>query len=97
MKHSGFVILRPFFYFPHFYSLGTYSKSRSFISFEIVTAWKVSVFGVVLVRIFSYLVWIRANADHNNSGYKHFLLSGPYSSRQMIFPLVFLFTKCMLV
>ena len=47
------------------------------------TAWKVSVFGVILVRIFPHLDWIwrdtevrmRENADQNNSEYEHFLRS----------------------
>ena len=49
------------------------------------TAWKVSVFGVILVRIFLYSGWIRGispysvrmkeNADQNNSEYGHFLRS----------------------
>ena len=52
-------------------------------------AWKVSVFGVILVHIFShsdwirrdtleispYLVRMRENTDQNNSYYKHFLRS----------------------
>ena len=51
-----------------------------------ITAWKVSVLGVIPVRIFSYLDWIfrispysvrmRENADQNNSEYEHFLRSG---------------------
>ena len=49
------------------------------------TPWKVSVFGVILVRIFPhsdwvrrdnlYLVRMRGNADQNNSKYEHFLRS----------------------
>ena len=39
-------------------------------------AWKVSLFGVILVRIFPHSQWIRENADQNNSEYKHFLRSG---------------------
>ena len=52
------------------------------------TAWKVSVLGVILIRIFphsdwireilrisSYSVWMRESADQNNSGYGHFLRS----------------------
>ena len=39
------------------------------------TAWKVSVFGVILVRISPYSVWMRENTDHNNSKYGHFLRS----------------------
>ena len=34
---------------------------------QMFTAWKVSVFEVILVRIFSHLDWIRENADQNNS------------------------------
>ena len=37
------------------------------------TVWKVSVFGVILVRIFPYSVRMRENPDHNNSEYGHFL------------------------
>ena len=56
-----------------------------------ITAWKVSVFGVILVRIFSHSDWIRRDtpylsvfpcsvqmrekADQNNSKYGHFLRS----------------------
>ena len=36
------------------------------------TAQKVSVFGVVVVRIFSYSVLMRENTDQSNSGYGHF-------------------------
>ena len=48
-------------------------------------AWKVSVFAVILVRIFPligqsrispYSVRMRENADQNNSDYGHFLQSG---------------------
>ena len=38
-------------------------------------AWKVSVFGVILVSIFPYSVRMRENADHDNSEYGHFLRS----------------------
>ena len=45
----------------------------------IITAWKVSVFGVILVRIFPhismYSVRMRENVDQNNSKYGHFLRS----------------------
>ena len=34
-----------------------------------------SVFGVILVRIFLYSVRMRENADQNNPEYGHFLLS----------------------
>ena len=56
--------------------------------FFIFTAWKVSIFGVILVRIFSHLdlygdilrIWLysvrmRENTDQNNSDYGHFLSS----------------------
>ena len=36
------------------------------------TAWEVSVFGVILVRIFPHSDWARENADQNNSEYEHF-------------------------
>ena len=55
----------------------------------LLTSWKVSVFGVILVRffrirtkygeiprIFLYLVRMRENADQNNSEYGHFIRSG---------------------
>ena len=55
-----------------------YSES----SVEINTAWKVSVFGVILVRIFPHLLRISPysvrmweNTDQNNSKYGHFLRS----------------------
>ena len=38
----------------------------------ILTAWKVSVLGAILVRIFSYSVRMRENTDQNNSEYGHF-------------------------
>ena len=57
-----------------------------------VTAWKVFIFGVILVGIFPhateyvemllispYSVWISENADQNNSEYKHFLHSELYA------------------
>ena len=57
-----------------------------FTSSKTITAWKVSVFGVILVRIFPhsdwigrdtsispYLVRMRGNTDQNNSEYRHFL------------------------
>ena len=40
------------------------------------TAWKVSVFGVILHNIFLRSDWMRENADQNNSEYGHFLRSG---------------------
>ena len=55
------------------------------MDFETFTAWKVSVFGVILVPIFPHLDWgrrdtpylvgMRENADQNNSKYGHFLRS----------------------
>ena len=55
---------------------------------KLFTAWKVSVFGVILVRIFSHLDWIRRdteylyylvqireNAGPNNIEHGHFLRS----------------------
>ena len=41
-------------------------------------AYKVSVFGVILVIIFPYLVRMRENMDQNNSEYGHFLRSGQF-------------------
>ena len=38
----------------------------------ILTAWKVSVFGAILVRIFPYSVQMWENTDQNNSEYAHF-------------------------
>ena len=38
--------------------------------------WKVSVFGVFLVRIFPNLDWIPENRDQKNSEYEHFSRSG---------------------
>ena len=40
------------------------------------SAWKVSVFGVILVRIFPYSVQMWENTDQNNSEYGLFLRSG---------------------
>ena len=51
----------------------------------IYTAWNVSVFGVILVRIFPYSVRMRENADQNNSEYGNLLRSAIYS--------IFLFLK----
>ena len=49
---------------------------------EIITAWKVSIFGVILVHVFPYTlrispysVRIRENTDQKNSEYGHFLRS----------------------
>ena len=36
------------------------------------TAWKMFIFGVVLVHIFPYSVWMRQNTDQKNSEYGHF-------------------------
>ena len=51
----------------------------------IYTAWNVSVFGVILVRIFPYSVRMRENADQNNSEYGNLLRSAIYN--------IFLFLK----
>ena len=40
------------------------------------TAWKKSVFGVILIRIFPYSVRMRENTDQNNYEYGHFSRSG---------------------
>ena len=49
---------------------------RSLILYEkIYTAWKVSLFGVILIRISPLSDWIREHADQNNSKYGHFLRS----------------------
>ena len=45
------------------------------------TAWKVSVFGVFVVRIFPHsywIVWMRENTDQKNSEYWHFSLRVSY-------------------
>ena len=39
------------------------------------TAWKVPVFGVILVRIFPHSDWMQKNMDQKNSEYGHFLRS----------------------
>ena len=44
----------------------------------IKAAWKVSVFGVILVHIFRYSVQMRGNPEQKNSEYKHFLRSEEY-------------------
>ena len=36
------------------------------------TAWKVSKYGIILVRIFLYSDWIQENKDQNNSVFGHF-------------------------
>ena len=89
---------------PILYLLKT-PKNQSFWSFQrtwnvnigqkwvnamIYTAWKVSVFGVLLVHIFLHSDWIRGdteysvqmreNADQNNSEYKLFLRSDRYTN-----------------
>ena len=48
--------------------------------FKVSTAWKVPVFGAILVRIFPHSDWIRMreNADQNNSEYQHFLRSDSF-------------------
>ena len=56
--------------------------------FKVSTAWKVSEFGVILVRIFPHLGWIRnissysvqmrENVDQRNSADVHFLRTGVY-------------------
>ena len=51
----------------------------------IYTAWNVSVFGVILVRIFPYSVRMRENVDQNNSEYGNLLRSTIYN--------IFLFLK----
>ena len=51
----------------------------------IYTAWNVSVFGVILVRIFLYSVRMREIADQNNSEYGNLLRSAIYN--------IFLFLK----
>ena len=43
------------------------------------TVWKVSVFGVFLVRIFPYSVRMLENTDQRNSEYEHFSRSGMFS------------------
>ena len=43
------------------------------------TAYKVSVFGVILVCIFPHSDWIRRDTDQNNSEYGHFLRSVIYN------------------
>ena len=42
------------------------------------TTWKVSLFGVIVVRISPYSVRMRENTDQNNSAYGHFLRSDNY-------------------
>ena len=44
-----------------------------FCSFPLkITAWKVSIFEVILVRIFPHSVWMWENTDQKNSEYGHF-------------------------
>ena len=56
---------------------GTQNSLKKCQSTETYTAWKVSVFGVILMRILahSYSVRMRENADQYNSEYGHFLCS----------------------
>ena len=51
----------------------TFSLGSLLLLFKI-EKWKVSVFGVILVRIFPHLDWIRENADQNNFDYGHFFI-----------------------
>ena len=65
--------------------LSIYETKSECTIIEENTSWKVSIFGVILVRIFPRLDWIwrdtkysvrmRKNADQNNSEYGHFLCS----------------------
>ena len=65
--------------------LEAWKKNPIGMDFEMFTAWKVSVFGVILVPIFPHLDWrrrdtpylvgMRENTDQNNSKYEHFLCS----------------------
>ena len=41
-------------------------------NFETYTAWKVSKYGIFLVRIFPYFGWILENTDQKNSVFGHF-------------------------
>ena len=50
------------------------------VELELAIAWKVSIFGVILVRISLYSVRIPENADQNNSEYGHFLRSEQHNS-----------------
>ena len=45
-----------------------------------------SVFGVILVRIFPYSAWMRENTGRNNSEYGHFLRS--VMSKYLLFRLL---------
>ena len=50
------------------------------------TTWKMSVFGVILVRIFPYSARMRENTGRNNSEYGHFLRS--VMSKYLLFRLL---------
>ena len=54
-------------------SISGYYSSKTINNMNVI-AWKVSVFGITLVRIFPHLDWIRMreNADQNNAEYGHF-------------------------
>ena len=56
--------------YPHNFETRKLGKIKYFSQWR--TAWEVSVFGVILVRIFPHSDWIRENADQNNSEYGHF-------------------------
>ena len=71
------------------------------------TAWRVSIFGVILVRIFPHLDWIRrdtpyfsvfspnaGNAGQNNSEYRHYLYSVTTSRPSRISDAVTFLTFC---
>ena len=57
-----------------------YIKTKVLTTCFYLTAWKVSAFGVILVRIFPYSVRMRENADQNNSEYEHFLRNASYKA-----------------
>ena len=61
---------------------GLDTTTSQFGQYKIFTTWKLSVFGVVLIRIFPHSysispnsVRMRGNADQNNSAYGHILRS----------------------
>ena len=64
--------------FSHFSSCLCYLRYH-FVLFMLLSitynAWKVSVFGVILVRISPHSDWIRENVDQKQSEYGHFLRS----------------------
>ena len=71
-----FLVNSNVFHLWHCYHVpGTQNPLNKCQSTETYTAWKVSVFGVILVRILphSYSVRMRENADQYNSEYGHFL------------------------